>query len=133
MSAAISAGVLVYTSYPVPAQYPTGWFPGGGTSEATPEFSGIIAIADQYARRRLHRGRLGLINPALYRLLGRPDSGIVDVTGQNNTVSFTNLSGVITTVLGYQARKGYDLVTGVGTLNAAKFVPALATAVWSRK
>ena len=133
MSAALSAGVLVYTSYPVPAQYPTGWFPGGGTSEATPEFSGIIAIADQYARRRLHRGRLGLINPALYRLLGRPDSGIVDVAGGNNTVSFTGLSGVITTVTGYQARQGYDLVTGVGTLNAAKFVPALAKAVWSRK
>jgi hypothetical protein len=66
-------------------------------------------------------------------LLGRPDSGIVDVTGGNNTVSFTGLSGVITTVTGYQARKGYDLVTGVGTLNAAKFVPALAKAVWPRK
>ena len=40
---------------------------------------------------------------------------------------------MITTVIGYQARKGYDLVTGVGTLNAAKFVPALAKAVWARK
>ncbi len=54
------------------------------------------------------------------------------MTGGNNTVSFTNLSGLITTVRGYPARRGYDLVTGLGTLNAAAFVPALARAASTR-
>jgi subtilase family serine protease len=129
MSAAMSAGVLVYASYPLPKNAANGWVSGGGTSEATPEFSGIVAIADQYSRQRLNRQRLGLINPGLYKLLGERRSGIVDVTGGNNTVSFTNLSGLINTVVGYNATKGYDLVTGLGTLNASRFVPALVKAV----
>lgn len=32
-------------------------------------------------------------------------------------------------VRGYRAGPGYDLVTGVGTINAARFVPELAAAV----
>ena len=59
------------------------WGPGGGTSAACPEFAGIVAIADQYAG-----GRLGLINPALYRLEAEKAPAIVDVTQGNNTVSF---------------------------------------------
>ena len=44
------------------AQGPAGFYLIGGTSEASPEFAGIIAIADQVAGHGL-----GLINPALYR------------------------------------------------------------------
>ena len=113
----------------MPTDYPSGWITGGGTSGATPEFAGIVAIADQYSRQRLHRQRLGLINPGLYQLLGKRNSGIVDVTGGNNTVSFRGLNGAINTVVGYNATKGFDLVTGVGTLNASAFVPALVKAV----
>ena len=94
--------------------------PGGGTSAACPEFAGIIAIADQYAGRKL-----GLINPALYRLETEKAPGIVDVTQGNNTVSFLQ-AGRTVTVKGYSAKPGYDLVTGVGTINAALFVPELA-------
>jgi subtilase family serine protease len=94
--------------------------PVGGTSEATPEFAGIVAIADQYAHRRL-----GLINPALYRLEKARAAGIVDVTKGSNTVSFAQ-DGKTFTVRGYRARPGYDLVTGVGTIDAARFVPELA-------
>jgi hypothetical protein len=32
------------------------------------------------------------------------------------------------TLQGYQARRGYDLATGIGTINAALFVPELARA-----
>ncbi len=125
MSAALSGGVMLYATYP--GIGPGGWRPvTGGTSEATPEFAGIVAIADQYSRTRLHKRRLGQINPALYRLARSHAPGIVDVTRGNNTVAFPTASGKITTVKGYAARRGYDLATGVGTINAARFVPELA-------
>jgi hypothetical protein len=38
---------------------------------------------------------------------------------------FTNSDGNTYTVTGYSAGPGYDLVTGLGTLDAAKFVRAL--------
>jgi subtilase family serine protease len=126
MSASITGAVLIYSSYPTP-QGIQQWGLGSGTSEATPEFAGIVAIADQYARKRFGKKRLGLINPALYRLERRRAPGIVDVTAGNNTVGFrTQAGGPVTTVIGYSAMIGYDLVTGVGTINAARFVPELA-------
>lgn len=118
MSASISGGVLLYESFTGP---PGIWGPGGGTSAASPLLSGIVAIADQYAHTRL-----GLINPALYQLEREHAPGIVDVTQGSNTVSFT-LNGTPVTVVGYPAKSGYDLVTGVGTVDAARFVPELAT------
>jgi hypothetical protein len=73
--------------------------------------------------------RLGLINPYLYKLERRRAPGIVDVTRGTNTVSFHkdqgNDTAPIITVRGYRARRGYDLVTGVGTPNAARLVPEL--------
>lgn len=119
MSASISGAVLLFESFTGP---PGLWVPGGGTSAASPLLAGIVAIAGQFAH-----GRLGLINPALYQLERRHAPGIVDVTQGNNTVSFT-LSGTRLTVNGYPAQPGYDLVTGVGTVNAARFVPELAAA-----
>ena len=116
MSASLSGGILLYGSF-------TGkgtWSPGGGTSAACPELAGIIAIADQYAGKKL-----GLINPALYRLEAEKAPGIVDVTEGNNTVSFSQAGRAIT-VKGYPAKPGYDLVTGVGTIDAALFVPELS-------
>jgi len=43
----------------------------------------------------------------------------------NNTVSFKQ-AGKWHTVAGFTARPGYDLASGVGTVNAALFVPELA-------
>ncbi len=104
--------------FPGPA---AGWYPTCGTSEATPLFAGVVALADQVAGHPL-----GLINPALYKMsaLGQA-AGIVDVTKGDNTVSFTQ-GGKLHTVTGFSARTGYDLASGVGTVNAALFVPKLA-------
>ena len=76
-----------------------------------------LAIADQAAGHRL-----GLINPGLYALgalsqHGAKSTGIVDVTSGNN--SFAGVTG-------FDAGTGYDLASGWGTIDAAKFVPALA-------
>jgi subtilase family serine protease len=113
MSAAVNGGAWVYYTFGTSP----GWHIFGGTSEASPIFSGIVALADQYAHHRL-----GLINPALYTLgalsrVGVPGTGIVDVTSGNN--SFGGVTG-------YTAGRGYDLASGWGTIDAAEFVPALA-------
>jgi subtilase family serine protease len=119
MSAACNGAVSVYGSYQADQ---AGWSLTCGTSEATPEFAAIVALADQVAGRPL-----GLINPTLYALLARHASGLVDVTLGNNTVSFYQGTSVKPDkVTGFDARKGYDLVTGVGTVNAASFVYELA-------
>ena len=61
---------------------------------------------------------LGLINPALYTMEAAGDPGIVDVTAGTNTVTFPQ-GGSTHTVKGCHAVNGYDLSTGVGTVNAA--------------
>jgi len=96
-----------------------GWYPTCGTSEATPLFAGVVALADQFAGHPL-----GVINPALYALLAAKAPGIVDVTKGNNTVEFEQ-GGKLETVAGFPALPGYDLASGVGTVNVAKFVPEL--------
>ncbi|CAG7655593.1 S53 family peptidase [Actinacidiphila bryophytorum] len=118
MAAAVDGGAWVYSSYDPTA---TGWDVYGGTSEASPLFSGIVALADQ-----LGGHRVGDIHQALYALAkgSAKFSGIVDVKdGTNNTYDG---------VTGYTAVKGYDMATGVGTLDAARFVPALALTAWGR-
>jgi subtilase family serine protease len=117
MSASCNGSVDIYSSY---AGAPAGWSPSCGTSEATPLFAGIVALADQVAGHPL-----GLINPALYQLAAKNAAGIVPVTSGNNTVSFDQ-GGREHTVTGFAARRGYSLAAGVGTVNARYFVPELA-------
>ena len=122
MSAAVNGAALVFLNANA-AQGAAGFYLIGGTSEASPEFSGIIAIADQMAGHGL-----GLINPALYAMEAAGDPGIVDVTNGTNTVTFPQ-NGATHTVRGWSAVSGYDLSTGVGTVNAALFIPELVKAV----
>ena len=115
MTAAVNGGAWVYESFA--GLGGPGWYIVGGTSEATPIMAGIVALADQQAGHRL-----GLINPALYLLgalqrAGVPRTGIVSVTSGNN--SFGGVTG-------FDAAPGYNLATGWGTIDAARFVPALA-------
>jgi subtilase family serine protease len=117
MSAACNGAVDVYQSF---GGEPPGWYPTCGTSEAAPLFAGVVALADQVAHHAL-----GLINPALYLMAARHLPGLVDVTSGDNTVSFTQ-NGRLHKVRGFTAGPGYDLASGVGTVNAAEFVPELA-------
>ncbi|HEY1672556.1 MAG TPA: S53 family peptidase [Streptosporangiaceae bacterium] len=119
MSGACNGAVDTYNSY---GGIPAGWYPTCGTSEATPLFSGVVALAAQVAGHSL-----GLVNPALYQLSAERAPGVVDVTSGNTTVSFTQ-GGKTYTVQGASATKGYDLASGVGTVNGAYFVPELARA-----
>jgi subtilase family serine protease len=117
MSGACNGAADMYQSF---RGQPAGWYPTCGTSEATPEFAGIVALADQVAGHQI-----GLINPALYRLSALRAPGLVDVTSGGNTVSFRQ-GGKFHTVRGFRAARGYDLASGVGTVDAPLFVPELA-------
>jgi subtilase family serine protease len=110
MNAACSSPVFTYQSFPE-ADTAAGWYPDCGTSEATPEFAGIVALADQIAGHAL-----GVINPTLYKLAAEHAPGIVPVTAGNNTVTFDQDSTTYT-VKGFHAQAGYSLVDGVGTVN----------------
>ena len=122
MSAACSGLYDNYESFPAGTGIANGWYPSCGTSEATPLFSGIVALAAQVAGHPL-----GQINPTLYQLSAEKAPGIVDITTGNNTATFTQgTPAVTTTVQGFNAGPGYDLATGVGTVNAAYFVGELA-------
>jgi subtilase family serine protease len=111
MSAAVDGAAIFYYTFQPGRE---GWHLVGGTSEASPLFSGIIALTAQLAHHRL-----GNINSALYLLNRVHASGIVDVT--IGDISFGGVTGPA-------AVPGYDLASGVGTLDAARFVPQLALA-----
>ena len=116
MSGACNGAVDMYQSF---KGQPAGWYPTCGTSEATPLFAGVVALADQVAGHPL-----GLINPALYAMSAGHVPGLVDVTKGSNIVSFKQ-GGKKHTVKGFKAVPGFDLASGVGTVNAALFVPQL--------
>jgi subtilase family serine protease len=120
-------GALIYLSLPPDgngglicgsAPCSTGWYDIGGTSLATPQWAGLIAIADQ-----LNGGGLGQLNPLLYKVASDPGkyaADFFDVTVGNNQA--------FPSVPGYPATVGWDPVTGLGTPNAARLIPDLVAA-----
>lgn len=138
LSAAVDGGVDFFYSFcdfsrndPSTGQPPLcgpQWHIVGGTSEASPLFAGIVAIADQAAGHRV-----GYLNPTLYAHASQHmKGGIVDITQGSNTYVFcsSNCGGpneVDTTVPGFAAGPGYDMSSGLGTIDAAKLVAALAS------
>lgn len=100
----------------------------GGTSVGSPAWAGIVALANQYAGRRL-----GFLNTALYKLSSSKSyaKGFHDITTGNNTVTITEFdptTGKSISVLipGYNAGKGWDAVTGIGTPKVRSLVSLLA-------
>jgi subtilase family serine protease len=123
MSAAVDGGANVFWSFPGAGE--PGWNIIGGTSEASPLFSGVVAVADQAAGHDL-----GLLNPSLYSHGDGFGSGLTDVTHGNTTVTFQNPSTDpfpgTHTVQGFGAVRGYDLATGLGTADGAALIAELA-------
>ena len=106
-------GVLIYdTDLAVGG----GWLIIGGTSSGAPQWSALIAIANQ-----LNGGPLGYINPVLYKIGANASlykKDFFDVTTGNNGVDAPDVPG-------YPATQGWDPVTGLGTPNAANLLPDL--------
>jgi hypothetical protein len=88
-----------------------------GTSQASPTFAGILALATQ-----LRGADLGTVNPALAAIGPRgAAAGIVDVPA-----GYTNSAYGVT---GYPTGPGYDIASGWGTIYAPAFVPSLVTQI----
>jgi hypothetical protein len=102
-----------------------------GTSASAPSFAGIMALVEQT------NGRQGQANYVLYRLaaaedptlhcdasstLTPPDAACIfnDVTAGNNAVPGEVNYGLTTAQ--YQAAAGYDLATGLGSVNITNLV-----------
>jgi subtilase family serine protease len=95
----------------------TGWYVVGGTSASSPQWAGLIAMADQIAGRDL-----GFINPALYAIANVPAKYSADFYDPH-----VNNNGCCGEP-GWPASTGWDAVTGLGTPNAANLIPDLITA-----
>jgi subtilase family serine protease len=108
-NAAVLHGVLTYLD--IPPDLPAGFYLVGGTSAGSPQWSAILAIADQKAGYNL-----GFINKALYHIGQAPPHYSVsffDVTSGNNTFDG---------VTGFNAGPGWDATTGLGSPTTDRLV-----------
>jgi uncharacterized protein (TIGR03437 family) len=107
----------------------------GGTSASAPLFAAIVLLLAQASGG----SGFGNINPALYYLASNPanvcNANAItaacvfhDVTAGNNIVPcVAGTVGCIGGLMGYTAAGGYDVVTGLGSIDAAKLAHAAAT------
>jgi len=103
----------------------------GGTSFGAPGFAGMVAIVNQATASN---GQ-GNINPTLYSLASSHPTAFHDVTTGTNDVPCTSgtpscpTSGALQ--FGFSAGTGYDLVTGLGSVDAFNLItvwPGVVTA-----
>lgn len=94
------------------------WYVAGGTSVGTPQWAGIVAVAN--AVRALNgKAALGALGTPVYRALAG--------NATNYTASLLDVkSGSNGSCKGCGAVAGYDLVTGLGTPNAGNTIGLLA-------
>ncbi len=109
-NAAVNGGVLV--------DYQGGFYLFGGTSAGSPQWAGVVALANQY-----HGYAIGFLNPLVY---GTAQSSYAktfhDIVAGNNSFFYLDGSASIT---GYSASKGWDAATGLGSPIASQLVPRL--------
>ena len=98
----------------------------GGTSAAAPAFAGMLALLAQAHGEASDNYRLGQVNDILYQLAQSKYSTVFhDVTTGNNSVACTagspecGSNGFLT---GYNAGTGYDLASGLGSVDVAAMV-----------
>ena len=88
-----------------------------GTSQASPAFAGILALATQ-----LRGADLGTVNPALAAIGPRGTAaGIIDVRAGYADSAYG--------VTGFSTAAGYDIASGRGTIYAPAFAPALVAQI----
>jgi subtilase family serine protease len=97
----------------------------GGTSASSPSFAGMLTLlVEKY-------GKQGNFNQTLYTLAANPTNYAAifhDITtGSNAQPCTTGSTGCVGGLLvGYEATVGYDLVTGLGSINGGALYAALA-------
>jgi subtilase family serine protease len=104
----------------------------GGTSASAPVFAGIVALMNQYTSS----AGQGNINPTLYQLAATAPNAFHDITsGDNNayceagtpTGQLSSLLCPTSGVIGYSASTGFDMASGLGSVDVDNFAVALAS------
>jgi subtilase family serine protease len=93
----------------------------GGTSAASPSFAGIVTLLNQYLVVNGGQAKTGLgnINPNLYAIAQTPGAPVHDIVSGDNIVPCASGSkGCVNGSFGYKAGAGYDLATGLGSVDA---------------
>ncbi|GAP37423.1 putative Ig domain-containing protein [Piscinibacter sakaiensis] len=111
-------GTGQYVAVITPGQSAVKWISAGGTSLATPQWAGLVAVA-RALRLQGGRGALGSLHALLYTQLAIQPTAYAGafadiVSGANGSCS------------GCAARSGFDLPTGLGTPQATPLLNALA-------
>jgi subtilase family serine protease len=123
-NAAVNGGVLVYMSAQASGSPAPGFLLVGGTSAASPQLAGLIALTNQLRQQNFGKQPIGYLNPILYGLPAGDFNDTVPqtfgiVTLDNNAEAGSGIPGFITT-------PGWDLTTGFGSPKAYQFVHGLA-------
>ncbi len=107
-----------YLAVITPGSTTAGWYSVGGTSLSTPQWAGIIAVANAQ-RAVVAKAALGEVHAALY-------GQIASVAG-NYAAEFADISkGSDGTCATCSARGGYDQPTGLGTPNVSSLLGTLS-------
>jgi hypothetical protein len=96
----------------------------GGTSVGAPAFAGVVALISQKLGTTL-----GPVNKTLYGIASNATtyaSAFHDVTVGSNQMPCITGTGCSGGVVGYTATTGYDLATGLGSIDAANLATAYA-------
>jgi uncharacterized protein (TIGR03437 family) len=97
----------------------------GGTSASSPVFAGVVGLLNHSLAKADPQAPVGVgnINPALYRLAQSTKDVFHDITvGDNAVACMQGSPDCVNGQVGYPATPGYDLATGLGSLDVANFV-----------
>ncbi len=147
-NAAVNGGVLVWITA-FPGYQRSGWHVYGGTSAASPQVAGLIALANEQ-QAKANEPPLGFLNPLLYKVGDQPGAATAAFSGGGSFRDIvphtygTAASGVLADnqlwqynpdgrvspgpVPGWPTRSGWDMTTGFGSPRAAAFVAAIRAA-----
>jgi uncharacterized protein (TIGR03437 family) len=107
----------------------------GGTSAGTPAFAGMLALLNQQLTRTGQGSPgVGNINPRLYSLAQSVPAAFHDVTRGDNVVTVTctvTSRNCSAGSYGYSAAAGYDLASGLGSVDAYALVTNWTSATGS--
>lgn len=125
MTPDVSAAASPYTAYVVYSAGGNGspvWEPIGGTSASSPLWASAAALTNDYLINKLGQPKLGFANPTIYRIFNSSGSLMTyhDITVGDNCYDPSCGTPNSGTAI-FPATRGYDMATGIGSLNAFNF------------
>jgi tripeptidyl-peptidase-1 len=102
--------------------------PVGGTSCASPIVAGIVSLLNDRAIQKTGKP-LGFLNPLFYKMAAESPNCFQDITKGDNICTEDGCSA---NCKGYYCTKGWDPVTGLGTLNYGNMLSYLNNQIFNK-